>query len=70
MIPTPDNTICAFKLDELLEFLGQVALPPWRDVDGKLIGTEIPCAPIADSIIKWVRQHDLNPQFIVMRDDG
>lgn len=67
-LPTWNNTICAFRLDELYEFLGQYALPPWRDIDGKLIGTHIPCAPIAAQLIKWIQEHDLQPELIIVKE--
>lgn len=43
----------------LLEFLGAVALPPWRDEHGEWIGGNIDCAPIAGRIAEWIRVHDL-----------
>lgn len=45
---------------ELFEFLGKMALPPWVDVDGKLIGINIDCAPIVQEIVQWVRHHDMS----------
>ena len=45
--------------DALFVFLGEVALPPWTDTDGSVIGSAIDCAPIVDRLIAWVDEHDL-----------
>lgn len=44
----------------LFEFLGEIALPPWEDEQGEIIGSRIDCAPIADRITRWVDEHDLS----------
>lgn len=51
--------------DALFEFFGQMALPPWRDERGKLLGGGINCAPIAEQITKWVDDHDLSSLYDV-----
>jgi hypothetical protein len=45
-------------MDALLEFFGEVALPPWIE-HGEVIGTAIDCAPIATRISEWIAAHDL-----------
>lgn len=50
--------------DALFEFLGEMALPPWRDNRGNLIGGDMECAPIAERLSKWVDGHDLGPAWI------
>lgn len=49
----------------LFEFLGKVALPPWQDHDGRLIGTHIDCAPIAQEITAWIDQNELTDLYDV-----
>lgn len=44
--------------DALLEFFGEMALPPWVE-NGEVIGGTIDCAPIASRISDWLREHDL-----------
>lgn len=48
-----------FDRTELFEFLGAVALPPWSDNDGRWLGSDIDCAPIAATLRDWVDAHDL-----------
>jgi hypothetical protein len=43
----------------LLQFLGKVALPPWRDEHGEWVGKGVDCAPIATEIAEWIDAQDL-----------
>lgn len=48
--------------EALFQFFGKMALPPWRDHDGTLLGSHIDCAPIAQEITEWVDTHDLTKE--------
>ena len=47
----------------LLEFLGEMALPPWTDENGQTIGSRVDAAPIAARIVGWLDQHDLGDLY-------
>lgn len=50
-----------FDTEELLEWLGAIALPPWRNHKGKLVGTKVDCAPIAQAVGDWLLAHGTIP---------
>lgn len=54
-----DRDFVVLPRDALYEFFGAVALPPWKDADGQLIGTGVDAAPIGNRITNWVEEHDL-----------
>lgn len=64
------NGFVTFSKQDFYEFMGEMALPPWQDADGEWIGTEIPCAPIAQKIIEWTKEHNLNPTLIMTEKEG
>lgn len=47
-----------FDREEFFQFLGQYCLPPWEDKEGRWIGGDIDCAPIAERLLAWVAEHD------------
>ena len=50
-----------FYREDLLEFFGKMALPPWTDESGMTIGQHIDCAPIASEIERWVAANQIEP---------
>lgn len=60
----PDQDFLVLPRDALFEFLGEMALPPWVDADGSIIGSQIDCAPIAERLMAWVREHDLSDLYL------
>lgn len=58
-----DQDFVVLPREPLFEFLGEMALPPWTDADGSIIGGGIDCAPIASRLIEWVDQHDLGDLY-------
>jgi len=53
------DTYVTFKSEELFQFFGEVALPPWPHADGEMCGSDVDCAPIASKIEEWVEEHKL-----------
>ena len=51
------NLIISFNSEDLFQFFGKMALPPWQDMDGTMIGDNIDCAPIAQEIENWVQDN-------------
>lgn len=50
--------------EALFEFFGEVALPPWEDENGYIIGHRVDAAPIADKIAQWIEKHDLASLYL------
>ena len=60
----PDEDFVVLPREGLYQFLGEMALPPWADADGSLIGQHVDCAPIAQRLDEWIRQHDLSDLYL------
>ncbi len=61
--PVADRDFVVLPREPLFEMLGEMALPPWVDVDGTSIGGRIDCAPIAQRLTEWVDGHDLGDLY-------
>jgi hypothetical protein len=59
-----DRDFVVLPRDALLELFGELALPPWIDADGSVLGGGIDCAPIAQRITAWIAEHDLSDVHI------
>ena len=53
------SDLVVLKRDELFEFFGAVALPPWTLETGEIVGGSVDCAPIAPRISEWVESHEV-----------
>lgn len=54
-----DGEVVVLPRGALFEFLGEMAMPPWTDERGRVIGGGINCAAIASRLVEWVDGHDL-----------
>lgn len=53
----PDFVV--LQRDDLLQFLGEVVLPPWPDGKGGWLGEGVNAAPIASQIVEWIKEHEI-----------
>lgn len=58
-----------FKREEFFQMMGFLALPPWADSDGKIVGSEMDCAPIAEQIQAKVMEFALADAVVIRRQD-
>lgn len=68
--PVMDRDFAVLSRDALLEFLGEMALPPWRDAAGNEIGGDIDCAAIAKRITAWLTANDLGDLYMTLAGGG
>lgn len=68
--PVMDRDFAVLSREALLTFLGEMALPPWRDSDGNEIGADIDCAAIAGRITDWLTANDLGDLYAHMDGSG
>ncbi len=59
-----DRDFVVLPRDALFEFFGAMALPPWKDEHGEVIGTHVDAAPLATEIREWVEFHDLSGAYL------
>lgn len=57
---TTEPTFVLLRRDELFQFLGQYALPPWNNAGGEPLGAGIDCAPIAQELEAWMNEHQVH----------
>jgi hypothetical protein len=72
MTDLPDDThdkYITFKRSEFYELMGELALPPWKDPEGSLVGTEWDCAPIAQTIKQRAEAVELVDAVVIRRRD-
>lgn len=50
-----------FVEEDLLQFFGKMALPPWEHASGEMCGGDVDCAPIASEIERWFAANRLEP---------
>jgi len=58
-----------FKREAFIQLMGELALPPWNLPDGKLIGANLDCAPIAENVLKRVNETELQDAVVIRRQD-
>lgn len=58
------NGLVTLRRDDLFQFLGKYALPPWPDGKGGWLGHEVDCAPIAAELETWVALHEVRRQEV------
>jgi hypothetical protein len=64
----PDKYV-VFKRDELIQLFGELALPPWEDRDGSLLGQDIDCAPLAEKILACIHDIELHDAVVIRKTD-
>ena len=72
MTDLPDDTddkYITFRRTDFYEMMGELALPPWKDPEGSLVGTEWDCAPIAQVIRQRAEATELVDAVIIRRRD-
>ena len=69
MTDSDDAKYITFKRSEFYEMMGELALPPWKDPEGSLVGTEWDCAPIAQVIKKRAEDTELIDAVVIRRRD-
>lgn len=68
--PIADEKYIVFKRERFHTMMGYLALPPWRNRDtGELVGTDLPCAPLADEILHEVDREMINDAVVIRRQD-
>lgn len=45
-----DDEMIVMRAQDFWELLGEYALPPWTDRDGRQVGSDVDCAPIAEAL--------------------
>lgn len=68
--PVMDRDFAVLSRSALLQFFGEMALPPWRDDTGALVGGGIDCALIASRIIEWMEANDLGDLYAQIDGSG
>jgi hypothetical protein len=63
------NKYIVFKREDFFQMMGFLALPPWTDNDGNLIGSDIDCAPLAEQIQAKVLEFALADAVVIRRQD-
>jgi hypothetical protein len=64
-----DSKYITFKRTDFYEMLGELGLPPWKDPEGSLVGTEWDCAPFAQVIKERAEATELVDAVIIRRRD-
>jgi hypothetical protein len=64
-----DDKYITFRRDQFYELMGELALPPWKDPEGSLVGTEWDSAPIAQVIKKRAEDTELVDAVVIRRRD-
>jgi len=64
-----DSKYVVFKRTEFFEMLGELALPPWRDHDGELIGVKVDAASVSEKILNRVEATEIADAVVIRRQD-
>ena len=64
-----DQKYITFKRNEFFTMMGYLALPPWTDEGGELIGQNMDCAVIGGKIQTEVAAIELSDAVIIRRQD-
>lgn len=63
------NKYVVFKRNEFFEMMGYLALPPWTNADGSLVGVDMDAAPLGEQILREVTQTELADAVVIRRQD-
>jgi hypothetical protein len=69
MAQADDQKYIVFKRNQFYELMGELALPPWTDADGSLLGGDIDCAPLAQHISERAEAVCLSDAVVIRRQD-
>lgn len=64
-----DDKYITFRRSDFFIMMGFLALPPWTDENGQLIGENIDCAPLAALIQAEAAKIELADAVVIRRQD-
>lgn len=64
-----DDKYITFRRSEFYEMMGELALPPWKDPKGSMMGTDWDCARIAEVIKQRTDGIELVDAVVIRRQD-